>query len=111
MLHIDLKKNWLRQETQARRLVIKWIPSAQNVADSFTKLLKPQQHKRFIYDLGLRQASKVPALDKIVDYVPSLEKVFDNFPPHSESYFLTSISCFTGLHLGGCVEITREQTT
>jgi hypothetical protein len=51
--HIDIHQHWLRQEVQARRLRIKWIPTSDMPADGFTKALSRQRHERFIKQLNL----------------------------------------------------------
>lgn len=51
--HVDISKNWLRQEVQAGRLAVDWIPTAQMPADGLTKALPRQKHERFIQQLGL----------------------------------------------------------
>ena len=51
--HIDIHQHWLRQEVQAGRINIKWIPTADMPADGFTKALPRQRHERFIQQLNL----------------------------------------------------------
>jgi hypothetical protein len=51
--HVDVHSCWLRQEVQAKRLKIDWIPTGQMVADGFTKLLTPQKHANFLKQLRL----------------------------------------------------------
>lgn len=45
--HVDIHHHWLRQEVQAKRLPIEWIPTANMPADGFTKILPRQKHERF----------------------------------------------------------------
>ena len=51
--HVDIHQSWLRQEVQAGTIHVDWIPTAQIVADGFTKILPPQQHEEFIRKLNL----------------------------------------------------------
>jgi hypothetical protein len=45
--HVDIHHHWLRQEVQAKRLLIDWIPTADMPADGFTKILPRQKHEKF----------------------------------------------------------------
>jgi hypothetical protein len=56
--HVDVHSCWLRQEVQDKRLKIEWIPTAQMVADGFTKILPPQKHANFIKQLNLLDISE-----------------------------------------------------
>ena len=51
--HIDIHQLWLRQEVQAGRIRISWIPTSDMPADGFTKALSRQRHERFIKQLNL----------------------------------------------------------
>ena len=51
--HVDVHQLWLRQEVEAGRIHIKWVPTAQMPADGLTKILPPQKHERFVAHLGL----------------------------------------------------------
>ena len=51
--HIDIHQHWLRQEVQAGRVHIEWVPSANMPADGLTKALPRQKHERFIAQLNL----------------------------------------------------------
>jgi predicted DNA-binding protein (UPF0251 family) len=37
--HVDIHQSWLRQEVQAKRIKVEWVPTAKMVADGFTKIL------------------------------------------------------------------------
>ena len=37
--HVDIHQSWLRQEVQAGRIDVEWVPTAEMVADGFTKML------------------------------------------------------------------------
>jgi hypothetical protein len=43
----------LRQEVQAGNIKVQWVPTAEMVADGFTKVLPAQKHKEFIKQLNL----------------------------------------------------------
>jgi hypothetical protein len=51
--HIDISRNWLRQEIQAKRLTIEWVPTAHMPADGLTKILTRQKQETFVQQLGL----------------------------------------------------------
>ena len=55
--HVDISKNWLRQEVQAKRIQIEWVPTADMPADGFTKILPRQKHENFVRQLGLAEIS------------------------------------------------------
>jgi hypothetical protein len=50
---VDVHQHWLRQEVQAGRIDIKWMPTAEMPADGFTKQLLRQKHEEFIRQLNL----------------------------------------------------------
>ena len=51
--HVDIHRHWLRQEVQAGRLKINWVPTTQMPADGLTKALSHQKHENFLRLLGL----------------------------------------------------------
>jgi IS30 family transposase len=51
--HIDIHHHWLRQEVQAQRIKINWIPTSRMAADGLTKILPRQKHEFFVKMLGL----------------------------------------------------------
>ena len=51
--HVDIHQHWLRQEVQASRIQIDWVPTHQMPADGLTKPLPQQRHEEFIWQLGL----------------------------------------------------------
>jgi hypothetical protein len=51
--HVDIHQSWLRQEVQAGRIDVQWIPTAEMVADGFTKVLPAQKHIEFVKQLNL----------------------------------------------------------
>jgi hypothetical protein len=51
--HVDIHQCWLRQEVQAGNIKVQWVPTAEMVADGFTKILPVQKHKEFVKQLNL----------------------------------------------------------
>jgi hypothetical protein len=51
--HVDIHQCWLRQEVQAGRIKVEWVPTADMVADGFTKVLPAQKHAEFVRQLNL----------------------------------------------------------
>ena len=51
--HVDIHAHWLGQEVALGTIAVKWVPSAQIVADGSTKVLPIQRHREFIRLLGL----------------------------------------------------------
>ena len=66
--HVDIHQHWLRQEVQASRVHITWVPTSQMPADGLTKTLTRQKHEEFVRQLGLVDISlrlqKVPDGEK-----------------------------------------------
>jgi hypothetical protein len=50
---VDIHQHWLRQEVQAGRIDIKWMPTAEMPADGLTKQLPRQKHEEFVRQLNL----------------------------------------------------------
>jgi hypothetical protein len=46
--HVDIHWNWVRQEVQAGRIAIRWVPTDRMVADGLTKVLPRQKHELFL---------------------------------------------------------------
>jgi hypothetical protein len=53
--HIDIRYHFIRELVECGKLALTWIPSADNVADIFTKALPAPQHKLLASRLGLRR--------------------------------------------------------
>lgn len=51
--HVDIAHHWLRQEVQAGRLHVAWIPTSLQAADGLTKILPRQKHEIFMKQLGM----------------------------------------------------------
>ena len=51
--HIDILQNWLRQEVQAKRITIEWIPMTHMPTDSLIKILICQKQETFVQQLEL----------------------------------------------------------
>ena len=56
--HVDIHNHWLRQEYQAGRVSIRWLPTAKMPADGLTKALSRQKHEGFISLIGLVDISE-----------------------------------------------------
>lgn len=54
MKHVDIHQLWIRQECQAGRIKVERVPTAEMVADGFTKELPPQKHAKFIEQIGMK---------------------------------------------------------
>ena len=59
--HVDIHRHWLRQEVQACRINVSWMPTAEMPADGFTKVLYRQKHDNFIEQLYLTDISVILA--------------------------------------------------
>jgi hypothetical protein len=46
--HVDVHQLWLRQEVEAGRIHVNWVPTAQMPADGLTKLLPPQNTRALL---------------------------------------------------------------
>jgi hypothetical protein len=57
--HVDIHRNWGRQEIQSGRLHVQFLPTNEMPADGFTKPLTAQQMQRFIHQLGMRLTDQV----------------------------------------------------
>ena len=57
--HVDIHQSWLRQETQAGRITVHWVRTAEMVADGFTKILPPQRHQEFVRQLNLVDINRI----------------------------------------------------
>jgi hypothetical protein len=53
MKHVNIQRLWVRQEVEAGRLAVQWVPTAEMPADGFTKILPRQKHHDFVRQLGL----------------------------------------------------------
>ena len=53
MKHVNIQRLWIRQEVEAGRLAVHWVPTAEMPADGFTKILPRQKHHEFVRQLGL----------------------------------------------------------
>ena len=55
--HVDIHQSWLRQEVQEGRIKVEWVPTADMIADGFTKVLPAQKHANFVRQLNLVDVS------------------------------------------------------
>ena len=53
--HVDIHQHWLRQEVQAKRISVQWVPTSMMPADGFTKLLTGQRFANFVRLLRLTE--------------------------------------------------------
>jgi hypothetical protein len=51
--HVDIHNHWLRQEAQAGRIHVSYVPSNHMIADGLTKALTIDKHHEFVTMLGL----------------------------------------------------------
>ncbi len=56
--HVDINQNWLRQEVQAKRVHLRWLPTPDMPADGMTKQLSKQRQDRFVKQLNLVDISE-----------------------------------------------------
>jgi hypothetical protein len=56
--HVNIHQHWLRQEVQAGRIDIEWMPTAEMPADGLTKQLPRQKHEEFVRQLNLVDISE-----------------------------------------------------
>lgn len=54
--HVDVHQHWLRQEVQAKNVLVTWISTSNMPADGLTKRLSTQQHQKFLKHLGITEA-------------------------------------------------------
>jgi hypothetical protein len=55
--HVDIHREWLRQEVQNQRVKISWVPIAEMLANGLTKSLPGPKHQEFIKMLNMRDIS------------------------------------------------------
>jgi hypothetical protein len=51
--HVDIHNHWLRQEAAKGHIRVEYVPSADMLADGFTKVLPANRWKEFLKQLGL----------------------------------------------------------
>jgi hypothetical protein len=51
--HVDIKWHWIRDRIAGKTLQLEYVPTAEQVADIFTKQLQPRQHQYLCKRLGL----------------------------------------------------------
>jgi hypothetical protein len=69
--HVDIHQCWLRQQVQSHVIDIKWVPTNEMHANSFTKLLGPQAHQRFVQQLGMMDLEHV--IKEVKTSTPSVD--------------------------------------
>ncbi|MDB5911072.1 MAG: hypothetical protein JWP34_5189 [Massilia sp.] len=55
--HIPLEEHFLRDEIEAGRLNIQWVPTEEQLADGLTKILPTKRHAEMLQKLGLQALS------------------------------------------------------
>ena len=58
--HIKLRYFFIHDCVQEGKLVTKYVSSADNLADIFTKSLRKDQHKKLLHKMGLRISMHIP---------------------------------------------------
>ncbi|KAJ6187229.1 hypothetical protein N7519_002137 [Penicillium mononematosum] len=53
--HVDINRLWMKQEVNAGRTNVYWIPTAEMPADGLTKILPRQKQQAFRHLLGMRE--------------------------------------------------------
>ncbi|KAI1829116.1 hypothetical protein DTO027I6_9863 [Penicillium roqueforti] len=53
--HVDINRLWMKQEVNAGRTNVHWIPTAEMPADGLTKILPRQKQQAFRHLLGMRE--------------------------------------------------------
>jgi hypothetical protein len=56
--HVDIHNHWLRQEAQAKRIRVDYVPSGDMLADGLTKPIINTSFDAFIHQLGLVEVSE-----------------------------------------------------
>ena len=57
--HVDILHHWLREQVQAKKITVSWVPTNQMVADGPTKALPRQKQQNFVNQLGLVDISSL----------------------------------------------------
>jgi hypothetical protein len=55
--HVDIHNHWLWQEHKEGRIKVEWVPTADQLADGFTKPLQGEKFKKWRESLGLADIS------------------------------------------------------
>jgi hypothetical protein len=57
--HVDILHHWLREQVQAKKIIVSWVPTNQMIADGLTKALPRQKQQNFVNQLGLVDISSL----------------------------------------------------
>lgn len=66
--HVDIHQLWVRQEVEASRLDVVWVPTDRMPADGLTKILPKQKFSAFVKQLGLVDISARLLNEKSLKY-------------------------------------------
>ena len=58
MKHIDLRYHFIREAVEDNIIRMEYIPTQENIADIFTKVLARPKFKEFVEGLGLREIGR-----------------------------------------------------
>lgn len=72
--HVDIHNHWLRQEVSRGNIIVKYVPSAEMLADGFTKVLPANKWAVFLVQLGLMEREDngtmtEPQLEEMQDHI------------------------------------------
>jgi hypothetical protein len=56
--HVNIHQLWIRQEVEASRINVQWVPTDHMPADGLTKILPKQKFAEFVRQLGLVDITK-----------------------------------------------------
>ena len=57
--HIDLRYHFIREAVEDGKIIVKYVPTDENVSDIFTKPLARPKFAKFVEMLGLRKLDKL----------------------------------------------------
>ncbi|CCE34925.1 uncharacterized protein CPUR_08864 [Claviceps purpurea 20.1] len=71
--HVDIHNHWLRQEVSSGKISVKYVESAEMIADGFTKVLPANRWSGFLQQVGLVEIS-----EHKVEHDARLEEIQDH---------------------------------
>jgi hypothetical protein len=63
--HVDIHNHWIWQEVSNGNLQVKYVPSADMIADGLTKVLSTNKWDSFLDQLGLVQAKATEEMNPV----------------------------------------------